>query len=280
MGCDDDCVRSSGSIGHAIVLGSVLLAACGGDVFSASQGGSDGGEDSSLDVTGAESGGDDGPSPGPDAKADVGTHPDASVHDSATGDAKTEDARTMDVSSRDVVTGGGCDAGATLTVFVTSHQFSAALGGLAGADTLCQTAATNAGLKGTFVAWLSDDSHNAVSRICPTTAPFVLVDGTTVAIGVAGLTSNQLQHAIDETETGQAAPLTPTACNDGELAVWTGTEYTGSGQPGFNCQNWTSTSANADGVVGYAQATSGAWTYGCSGTPICNGIASLYCIGQ
>jgi hypothetical protein len=280
-GCDHDCVGwSSGSIGQLVVLGSALLVACGGNVFSAgSQGGTDGGEDAPFDVTGGESAGDDGPSPGPDAATDAPAHADASARDSATQDAKIVDA----VPPRDVVTGGGgCDAATTvaLRVFVTAHQFSAALGGLAGADTLCQTAATNAGLKGTFVAWLSDDQTSAKSRICDTTASFVLVDGTPVAIGVAGLTSNQLLHAIDVTEMGVAAPTMPTACGDTQLAVWTGTEYTGAGQPGYNCQNWTSSSSSADGVVGFAQATNGSWTYGCSGTTICNLTASLYCIEQ
>jgi hypothetical protein len=266
----------TGRIGHAVVLGSALLAACGGDVFSTSNGGSDGGEDAPFDVTGSDGAGDDGPAPGPDAATDSGMHADSSVHDSA-----TVDARTIDVSARDVVTGGGCDAGASLRVFVTAQQFSVAqVSGLLGADNNCRVAATNAGLKGNFVAWLSDDQTSAKSRICDTTAPFVLVDGTPVAIGLAGLTSGQLLHAIDETETGQAAPLMPTACADGELAVWTGTEYTGAGQPAYNCQNWTSVSASATGVVGFAQAINGGWTYGCSGSPICNGTASLYCIEQ
>jgi hypothetical protein len=248
-------------------------------VFSAgSQGGSgDGGEDAAFDVTGGENAGDDGPTPVPEAATDVGAHGDASVHDSGTADA-----RTIDVSPRDVVTGGSCDAAVAvaLRVFVTSHQFSAALGGLAGADGQCQSAATNAGLKGTFVAWLSDDQTSGGSRICDKAASFVLVDGTPVANGLAGLTSNQLLHAIDVTETGQAAPLSPTACSDMQLAVWTGTESTGAGQQGYNCQNWTSASSSAEGVVGFAQSTNGSWTYGCSGSPICNGTASLYCIEQ
>jgi hypothetical protein len=249
----------------ALLVDSLLLAACGGDVFSA-------GPDSGSDAAGEVGAPGDGSGGGPDATADAGPTPDGAVHDSAIHDAP---------AAHDAVA-IGCDAaGVTQRVFVTAQQFSISeVGSLANADKLCQTAATNAGLGGTFVAWLSDDQTSAMDRICPTSAPFVLVDGVTlVTKGTSGLTSGTLLHAIDETETGHSAPTSPTACGDTRLAVWTGTESTGMGQASYNCQGWTSSAANADGVVGFAQATNGSWTYGCSGM-VCGGTASLYCIQQ
>jgi hypothetical protein len=226
--------------------------------------------DASSAVLGGE-GGDEVPRP-IDAASDrsVATSPESGARDSSTVDAPAD---TL-VSN--------CDAaGGALRVFVTGQTYSASqVGSLTHADQLCQSAATAAGLCGRFVAWLSDNQTNALSRIAPTSAPFVLVDGVTVvAKGTTGLTSNALVHAIDVTETGAAAPMVPTACSDGRRAVWTGTEYTGTGQPNYNCQNWTSGSATATGVVGFAQAMTGAWTYGCSGS-VCAGSASLYCIEQ
>jgi hypothetical protein len=204
--------------------------------------------------------------PPPDATSDGRVETDGGVGDSSTLDAAIT----------------RCDAGSvSLRVFVTGQQFLASqVGSLVHADQLCQAAARAAGLCGRFVSWLSDDQSNALSRIAPTTAPFVLVDGVTVvAKGTAGLTSNALLHAIDLTEMNRPAPASPTACADGRLAVWTGTEFTGVGQPGYNCHNWTSSLASADGVVGFAQGKDGTWTYGCSGQ-ICGGSASLYCIEQ
>src|SRR5262245_23472284 len=70
-----------------------------------------------------------------------------------------------DVSS-DVSSDGASD-GATArpnVAFVTRGVYSGALGGLSGADGICQTAAISAGLPGTFVAWLSTSTVNARDR--------------------------------------------------------------------------------------------------------------------
>ena len=43
----------------------------------------------------------------------------------------------------------------SLTVFVSSQNYTGALGGISGADAICQNCASAAGLTGTFKAWLS-----------------------------------------------------------------------------------------------------------------------------
>jgi len=50
-------------------------------------------------------------------------------------------------------------------VFVSSTTYNANLGGLTGGDAKCQTLADASGLGGTWKAWLSDDTTNAIDRI-------------------------------------------------------------------------------------------------------------------
>ena len=50
-------------------------------------------------------------------------------------------------------------------MFATSSLYSADLGGLSGADAICQQHADGAELPGTYVAYLSDSNTNAISRI-------------------------------------------------------------------------------------------------------------------
>ena len=62
-------------------------------------------------------------------------------------------------------------------VFVTSTTSGPDLGGLAGADTVCNTLAADAGLGGAWVAWLSTQSVNAEDRLTPGSGPFVRAAG-------------------------------------------------------------------------------------------------------
>jgi len=73
------------------------------------------------------------------------------------------------------------------TVFVTSSQFQADFGSLAVADNMCNILAMNAGLVGTYKAWLSDDSASPSTRLTQATVPYVLVDKTQIADDYADL---------------------------------------------------------------------------------------------
>ena len=64
--------------------------------------------------------------------------------------------------------GGECDgynSRTRHTVFITSARYFGDMGGLSGADTICQNAATAAGLSGTWKAILSDSTTSAESRL-------------------------------------------------------------------------------------------------------------------
>jgi hypothetical protein len=175
-------------------------------------------------------------------------------------------------------------------VFVTSQAFTGNLGGVAGADTKCQTLAQAASRPGTFKAWLGNASVSAFTRMARATVPYTLVDGTVVANDFTGLTSGTLLHGIDITELGtKALGGTATDCFSGGsgLLVWTNANSDGSivnNNPVNSCgADWNSsgpsTSTGPFGVVGVIGKTNGNWTVLC-GSGKCETTAPLYCFEQ
>lgn len=110
--------------------------------------------------------------------------------------------------------------------YITSTKHTGDLGGLSGADEICQARALAAGLDNhvNFVAWLSDGGTPAKSRIPEIEGkPFVMPDGTLVADDLADLLANGPRHGIYIDELGGNQQLDPLAWTntDGD-----GTEYT------------------------------------------------------
>ena len=179
----------------------------------------------------------------------------------------------VDASSGDVVAYTG-----PKRIFVTHDQFPARLGlviaaptGLQSADAICNKAAQDAHLGGTFKAWLSDSTTDAIDRIADV-GPWYFVDGVTkVFENKANLMTTPLV-AIDVTETG--APLL------GPGTPWTGTELGGrkSTQANDRCSDWTSTSATAGGLRGSTGATDSQWT--AEASAFCDASNGLFCIEQ
>ena len=159
-------------------------------------------------------------------------------------------------------------SGEVVSVFVTRRRHQANLGGLAGADAICQRRAAAAGLPGTdWTAWLSDSTENAIDRIPD--GQYQLVDGTTqVADDKADLTDGFLKAAINLDEFGQPW---------GGL-VWTGTEEDGT-DTGSNCINWTDNSTGFGGSYGAAGAKDVDWTKLPYDTALCSERYHLYCFG-
>jgi hypothetical protein len=170
-------------------------------------------------------------------------------------------------------------------VFVTSSIHRGDLaegdGGLAGGDTICNNRARDAGLPGSYVAWLScrtcgdgATQVDAIDRI--TDQAYVLVgSGAAVAASVADLTDGTLRTPITETEAG-----TPLAQHD--LDVWTGSA------PGpavrFTCSDWSSRLQSScdhisceshSGIAGRGGPTDARWNVAFSVS--CNGRLHLYC---
>ncbi len=165
-------------------------------------------------------------------------------------------------------------------IFVTSGGYTGGtIAGLAGADTTCQTLATNAMLTGTYKAWLSDGQTHATNRISHPNAGYQLVNGTRVANSYMQFVSGALLHPINLDEKGVAVinaggncltPMTPFA--------WTNTNTKGL-RNGNSCQNWASSLMTDTGSGGSPLAMDATWTtLGCATT--CDLTGSLYCLEQ
>jgi hypothetical protein len=155
--------------------------------------------------------------------------------------------------------GGGED---TKRLFTTKLGHDANLGGLTGADATCTNAATAANLGGSWVAWLSTSTVNAIDRI-PDVGPWKLINGVVVFNNKAGLA---------------LAPIVPPNVDEygGEVRtqVWTGTSVGGTGG-GTPCGDWTKNVSAEVAVAGNSSFNEGTWTNAFNIT--CSSVAQLYC---
>ncbi len=156
-------------------------------------------------------------------------------------------------------------------IFVTSTTYAAgALGGLAGADAICQMRATDAGLTGTYRAWLSTNgtgATNAITRL-GTSRGWVRPDGKPFIDTTTDLANGRLMYPprVDEfgVDLGSRDVLTNTAA-DGTLATTANT----------CCANYTSTTSSDAALGGSSSAGETLFTayFGLQ----CNEPANLYC---
>ena len=171
---------------------------------------------------------------------------------------------------------GSCGA---CLVFVSSSQHTGNLGGLAGADAICQTRATNRmaplpPLPGTYKAWLSTgtgaDESPATGRIRQSGQPYLRVDGALIAANWADLLTPPLANPIQVTE--NLDTVIPSS-------VWTNTEPNGTElQFPADCGDWLNGSSGTAGA-GVTFQTDANWTNGAAAQ--CNLAASrLYCFQQ
>lgn len=174
-------------------------------------------------------------------------------------------------------------AGDPSYVFVTSTLHDGNLGGLAGADAVCnQRAAGN--LPGTYTAWLStaSDSVEAWERVYDNPDGYRRPDGLPVALQLVDVCAcssiDCLVNPIDQTETGDPAP---TNTNIGFATAWTGTWINADEcviSP-LDCGGWLQNSS-ASGRVGDPTDINLFWTEGSWDTwsdQPCAGEYSLYC---
>jgi hypothetical protein len=181
---------------------------------------------------------------------------------------------------------GGSVANAVLgykTVFLTSTYFlQASFGGLSGADAICQSLAVNAGLFGTYKAWLSDTANGPATRFTHPTVPYVRTDGQIVANDWVDLTDGILTNTISLDESGVATPPTTDF-------VWTNTTIAGTPRNQFadpiadSCADWTVGSNTQGGTMGRQTYTSSQWTAYPGSSPCGLNIGlemRLYCFQQ
>ncbi len=161
--------------------------------------------------------------------------------------------------------------------FVTSADFDANLGGIAGANAACQTAA-NAGLGfvqgGTYRAWISDSASGPATNFTQSTVPYRLANGTKIADNWTDLTDTTIDALINISELGTSRTR----------QAWTnttasGTPWNPNGDTNLDtCAEWTSTTANRGYIGNAGVLTDSGWTQ--LGFVGCPSTIALYCSEQ
>ena len=168
--------------------------------------------------------------------------------------------------------GGGASATPSSSdhrrVFVTSTQYSGALGSTSAADAHCQESAKAARMSGTFRAWISDDQSDASARLRDAGPWYTMSDG--LAFSSKAAMAEPPESELED-ELGGTLPA-------GGPRVWSGSDATGF-RSGDNCEGWTNASSDAIATTGTAQAGSPSW--GGGGAALhCNEKAALLCFQQ
>lgn len=167
-------------------------------------------------------------------------------------------------------------------IFVTSQTYNGKLGGLSGADQLCQNRAGAENLGGTWKAVLSVSGTDAKSHVA-VQAPVYNLNGDEVAPDSSALWASNLTNAVIYDETTGAHR------GGGALTVWTGTDVDGTwdgtdeGGDGEDCNGWTSANSNMNEVraeVGISDGDDGDWILGAGSDGPAQGDNELYCQKQ
>lgn len=188
---------------------------------------------------------------------------------------------------------GPADLGkAGLSFFITSRSGSANLGGLAGADNICQTlaAAVGAGSR-TWAAYLSTSTVNARDRIGQ--GPWYNAAGAKIADSVADLHSDKVNitKATGLDETGKQ--ILGRGDTPNEHDILTGSNLDGTVNGSNHCVNWTNEAATgSSATVGHFDREGGgpnpmSWnsahnSQGCSAAALVatGGAGRFYCFAR
>jgi Protein of unknown function (DUF1554) len=173
--------------------------------------------------------------------------------------------------------GGTCGA---CLVFISSTLHNGNLGGLSGADAICQNLANAAAppLPGSYKAWLSigtgPNESPATGRFRQSGQPYTLVTGTQIAANWADLIDGTINSKINLTEGNSGV-------SDTDIA-WTHTNVDGTAGGFFNvdCTHWASTAVGEFGDFGEVMSTDAAWTRSSQATCNTDVIRHLYCFQQ
>jgi hypothetical protein len=184
-------------------------------------------------------------------------------------DGVTHDAGTHDDDAQ-------ADASPFNYAFLTSTRHVGDLGGLEGADEICNVRASEAGLPGTFVAFLSTASVDAVDRLAGARG-WVRPDGAPFADRPEDIAAGRIFYPMRLLETGEPGSIG--TINEDHRSAWTGTAADGTAGT-QHCANWTSVDSADRGHIGE---TRGGVTYFMHNSFVssttCDTRRPLYCFG-
>ncbi|MFV8751372.1 DUF4215 domain-containing protein [Nannocystaceae bacterium ST9] len=164
-------------------------------------------------------------------------------------------------------------------VFATSSLHTGNLGGLVGADAICNMRAQAAGLPGTYVAWLSTSRGTPASRFVHSTVPYLTTLGIKVADDWADLTDGTLDAPIQTTELMGPSPVGTNVCivnnNPNTRTALTGTFSNGTLNAN-NCSDFTSDVGMV--AVGVSTSSTSRWS-NCANLD-CANTSALYCFQE
>lgn len=151
-----------------------------------------------------------------------------------------------------------------------AHGNTTNLGGLAGGDNLCASAAQAAGFQGTYRAWLSTTTVNAVDRL-GTARGWVRPDGKPFADTIANLVAGKIYYPLALDAAGVFT----------DYVIMTGTGADGKYNAAHGaCLDWTSIDNTATAAAGLSTRTSRFWTQDEGGTIGCGTFfGDIYCLG-
>ncbi len=157
-------------------------------------------------------------------------------------------------------------------VFVTSKRYDGNLGGIEGANKICQHHAESAGLPGEYKAWISSSTEQSpVNSFNKRDQSYILENDTLIAKSWDEFVSGLHLAAIDCDESGKNVGYT--------TKVWTGTSTQGKYLGKENCKGWSSNSVEDSGWVGTVYKF---WTleWTAEMTTPCDEGRNLYCVQQ
>lgn len=153
-------------------------------------------------------------------------------------------------------------------VFITSQEYDGNLGGVSGANQKCQMHAKNAGLSGTFKAWIADDNSSPWTSFARSTVPYVMTNGMQIAPNWQALITSNLENKLDVNEFGKKHV---------NAGAWTGTDE---GKKLENCRGWTTNDSGEGGTEGCSSTTDSRWGRTNCGENWCSSKYRLYCFQQ
>jgi hypothetical protein len=161
-------------------------------------------------------------------------------------------------------------------VFVSSFLFHGNFGGPSYANSACNDLAGNAGLPGSYFAWVSTLQQAPAMIAVVDDGAYLLPNGPLVASSWDNLLGEQHLGPINRNEFG--AMIEPSPACGLQYAVWTGT--TDAGQPTDpNCGQWTTTNNLTTGRAGNPQLTGPGWSESACAAS-CGLQLPVYCVQQ